>query len=121
MQLYTRPANTFVARFTGMPPMNLVAAPLPGVNAPAGTTVGIRPHDVRITAPGEAPVTATVDVVEPRGPDSLVHLTIHLPGAAVSVVAVVAGTVPPAGTMIGVHLPQDRLHFFDSDGRRVEP
>ena len=36
LEVYAKPANTFVARFIGAPAMNLVPATLAGVDAPAG-------------------------------------------------------------------------------------
>src|SRR5262245_10843228 len=60
--LYDRPANAFVARFIGSPPMNLLPAAALGVAAPPESIVGIRPHDALL---GEEGVRATVDVIEP--------------------------------------------------------
>jgi ABC-type sugar transport system ATPase subunit len=114
LDLYARPANTFVARFIGSPPMNLLPAPLPGVQAPPDTLVGVRPHDIRLTPDG--PIRATVDIVEPRGHDTIVTLRAHLPqaGAADSTVTAVTTAPPPAGAEVAMTLPEDRLHLFDA-------
>src|SRR5262245_49966368 len=55
--VYGRPVNTFVAQFVGSPAMNLIApGDLPSVGrlSPlplgAGTTFGIRPHDIVLTS-----------------------------------------------------------------------
>ena len=76
MEVYRRPANTFVASFIGTPPMNLFP---PGV-LDLGRTVGVRPEDIRIedaereTENGAARgIAATVDLVEPLGSETLVH------------------------------------------------
>jgi sn-glycerol 3-phosphate transport system ATP-binding protein len=52
--LYAAPANTFVARFIGNPPMNLIpAAALSGHMAlPPGTTLGLRPEDIGLAPDG---------------------------------------------------------------------
>jgi ABC-type sugar transport system ATPase subunit len=118
MDLYDNPANTFVAQFIGSPPMNLFEASLGGIDAPPGTLAGIRPHDIVFHA--EARMKATVQVVEPRGPDALVHLS--TPGAGTPpLVAVVAGQPPAVGALVGVGMAPGRVHLFDSRGRRVRP
>src|SRR5687767_9396628 len=77
MHLYAAPANTFVARFIGQPPMNLLTPPIPGIEAPPDAIVGIRPHDVVVGADG--PIHADVDVVESRGHDAVMHMRARLP------------------------------------------
>jgi ABC-type sugar transport system ATPase subunit len=116
LDLYAAPVNTFVAQFIGQPPMNLLDASAAAADAPAGGQIGIRPHDILIT--GDGPLRATVDVVEPRGPDAIVHLRLASPGAPV-VVAIASGTLPVPGADVGLTLPRDRVHMFDSDGMRV--
>lgn len=95
LELYARPVNTFVAGFIGSPPMNLLPAPLPGVSAPPRAVVGVRPHDIVIGS--EGPLRAAVDLVEPRGHDAVVHLTLHgeTPGELVAVVS--ANQAPSRG------------------------
>ena len=94
MEVYNRPATTFVAGFIGSPAMNFLPGYIvDGGNAvelsggarlvlprPAGPTntpitVGIRPEHLslpRDTAPGET-LDVTVDLVEALGADTLVH------------------------------------------------
>jgi multiple sugar transport system ATP-binding protein len=102
LEVYRRPANTFVAGFLGSPPMNLVPvraqaqATQPGLqvgeqwlpaagllgdlqHAPdAGTalTLGIRPEDLRLHPEGE--LRAEVVACEALGSETLVQL--RLPG-----------------------------------------
>jgi len=113
LEIYAAPVNTFVARFIGVPQMNLVDAPLPGLDVRTGTTVGIRPHDVSIDATGAMP--ALVEVVEPRGYDAVVHL--RAPTGA-PIVAVTSGQPPAPGAEVRLAIPADRLHVFDADGNR---
>jgi ABC-type sugar transport system ATPase subunit len=117
LDIYARPANTFVARFIGAPAMNLLPGAIAGIKRPDHAVVGIRPHDVRVGRDGT--VRATVDLVEPRGPDYVLHL--HLDGSDAPFLAVVNGAAPPAvGTEVFITLPVDRLHIFDErDGRRL--
>jgi ABC-type sugar transport system ATPase subunit len=116
LELYGQPANTFVARFIGTPAMNLLPAALVLRDAPGDAVVGIRPHDVTL---GAGPLQATVDLVEPRGPDHVVHLRLAAAGAPL-LLAVVAGAAPPVvGAGVAVDAPANRLHLFDADGRRL--
>jgi ABC-type sugar transport system ATPase subunit len=117
LDLYAHPANAFVARFIGSPAMNLLPAAAAGIDAPAGTTVGIRPHDVQIGPAGL--MRATIELVEPRGADQVLHL--RLDHVDTPLLAVVSGATPMvAGTGVFVTVPADRLHFFDgSTGMRL--
>jgi ABC-type sugar transport system ATPase subunit len=83
----------------------------------AGTVAGIRPQDVRVGTEGAQ--RATVDLVEPRGPDYVLHL--HLDGSNAPLLAVVNGSAPPAiGAEVFITLPPDKLHIFDGrDGSRL--
>jgi ABC-type sugar transport system ATPase subunit len=111
LDVYARPANTFVAGFIGSPPMNLLPAPLPGVTAPADAIIGVRPHDVVIGSDGL--LRATVDLVEPRGHDAVVHLTLQgdTPGELVAVVS--ASQAPSSGDAVGVRFREQAVHLFD--------
>jgi ABC-type sugar transport system ATPase subunit len=115
-ELYDRPANTFVARFIGTPPMNLLPAALILPDAPADTVAGIRPQDVTL---GAGSLRATVDLVEPRGPDCVVHLRVT--AAEAPLLAVVTGAAAPAaGCEVAVSFPPDRVHLFGGpDGTRI--
>ena len=96
MEIYTRPANTFVARFVGSPAMTLAPAELvDGGNGfarvrlgdgsevdtrvsraalPAGPLqVGLRPEYVRVAPPDGATTTAKVELVERLGERTLLY------------------------------------------------
>ncbi|MBO5940299.1 MAG: ABC transporter ATP-binding protein [Kiritimatiellae bacterium] len=84
MEVYERPANTFVASFIGTPPMNLFP---PGV-LDLGRTVGVRPENIRINDVPQADskgVLAVVDLVEPLGSETLVHCITELRNIRVTV------------------------------------
>ena len=115
LELYRAPVNTFVAGFIGTPPMNLLAGPLPHPDVTHGVTLGIRPHDVRLDPAG--PIAGTVDVVEHRGADSLVH--IRPDAGTTTLVAVISGPAPEPGTPVRLSLPADRVHRFGADGVRL--
>lgn len=72
MEVYERPANTFVASFIGTPPMNLFPAGMLDL----GRTVGVRPENIGIcvgTASEDRGIPAIVDLIEPLGSETLVH------------------------------------------------
>jgi len=113
LEVYARPVNTFVARFIGAPAMNLVPASLVGIDTPPGAVAGIRPQDLSLAGSGQ--LRATVDLVEPRGHDYLLHLRLDQPGLD-PLLAVVAGAAPPAvGARTFVAVARERLHLFDGN------
>jgi ABC-type sugar transport system ATPase subunit len=114
IEIYQRPANTFVARFIGAPAMNLLPAGLLESHAPAGSIVGIRPHDVLIETSGA--LEASVDMVEPRGHDYLIHLRLAAPDAPLLVASTPS---PPVERRVFVRVARERLHFFDRHGQRT--
>jgi ABC-type sugar transport system ATPase subunit len=119
LEVYARPTNTFVAAFIGSPAMNMLPASVTGVNARPGAVVGIRPHDVVIG--GGGPLRATVDLVEPRGHDAVVHLSLQgdTPGELVAVVN--ANQAPSSGEEVSVRFRQQAVHLFDGEvGGRLD-
>jgi inositol-phosphate transport system ATP-binding protein len=124
-ELYRRPANAFVARFVGHPPMNLLEGrfedghfamgalhiPLPSGHFQGQGFLGIRPEDA--TLEGEVP--ACVVVVEPLGRETLV--TLRLGDADFKVLADQAAR-PPLGTEVRLGYRRDRVHVFDQAGKR---
>jgi sn-glycerol 3-phosphate transport system ATP-binding protein len=119
--LYETPANIFVARFIGTPPMNLLklesgarGAVIAGSAGPrvapaelAGATLGVRPEHVVI---GRAGVEARIDGVEYLGADSLVSC--HVGGQPLT--ARLGGRVAlRQGDGVQVGWAPGALHFFD--------
>jgi sn-glycerol 3-phosphate transport system ATP-binding protein len=137
MEVWSRPANTFVAGFIGAPAMNFLEATLaPGGEAAvlkagprlafidgrrplpdgAALTIGIRPEHV--VAGGEGAVGLRVDLVEPLGAESLVHG--QLPSGEEMTVRL-SGSSPLPGAILPVTLPPLTLHVFEAGtGRRVD-
>jgi multiple sugar transport system ATP-binding protein len=117
MELYRTPATQFVAGFVGSPAMNF----LPGtiVGRTDGATLGLRPHDVSLVAPGQGDVDARVDVVEPRGSELLVYLELAGAGGELRVIAPPEQLVTPDST-VGVRFDRERWHWFDAAGKRTE-
>jgi len=141
-ELYHRPRTRFVAGFIGSPGMNFLPVrvadaavqladgqrlPIPpsrldryAAHNGAGMILGLRPEhltDARDAGrPGLAPLTATVDVVEPMGMETLVHF-------AVGGVPVVARASPDTGAQPGQPLPlladMNAMHLMDENGAVV--
>jgi sn-glycerol 3-phosphate transport system ATP-binding protein len=135
MEVFARPADTYVAGFIGAPTMNFLPATLTregsaalletGLLLPfadgrrAGTdgdelTVGIRPEHL---VPGVG-LDMAIDLVEPLGSETLVHgrldgdhpLVVKLAGAS-------AG-----GERLSVAPQVEHMHVFDrASGRRIDP
>jgi ABC-type sugar transport system ATPase subunit len=110
-ELYTRPANTFVATFIGSPAMNLVPAGAIGIDRD-GLLAGFRPEHLSLagaTADGRGfGFEAVVELVEYLGDERLAHvrlgerlLTAKLPAdAQLAHGAVVAFTVPSQAVLL---------------------
>jgi ABC-type sugar transport system ATPase subunit len=124
-EVWRAPATTFVARFVGSPPMNLLPGdgPFrpPGMAADAARVVGFRPDAVRLNgnaggAHGVGPpgIVERVDVV---GEDAHAYLRV---GAHVVVARVAAAGRPGVGDRLAVTVRWTDEHVFDAlTGRRV--
>ena len=110
LEVYTRPATTFVAGFIGSPPMNLLKdAP----DARPGTIVGIRPEHLDITPGGWA---LKVEAVEMLGAERLVYgRWSHGAGNEMVIIRTEEShAIPTLGSTIHVTPRSDRLHLFDA-------
>ncbi len=124
-ELYAQPANLFVARFCGSPPMNILdgnvadrrfaneagSVPLPDRIATGATKLGFRPEHAGLTEPGAPDSFAgEIYVVEPLGNETLV--TVDLGGTLVNVreAADFGGAV---GDRCAVRPLLQHLHLFD--------
>ncbi|GAB2501797.1 sn-glycerol-3-phosphate ABC transporter ATP-binding protein UgpC [Pseudoxanthomonas sangjuensis] len=114
MALYERPANLFVAGFLGSPAMNFLRGDAAKRFSPHGgrdVVLGIRPEHLRLSA-GEGALRAQVELVEPVGSESFVHLR---SGDHALVARVEPDRAPAVGDTAGFDLAIDRLHFFDAE------
>jgi ABC-type sugar transport system ATPase subunit len=126
--VYTRPADTFVARFVGTPPMNLVPAAelakwpalaehLHGV-ALETTLIGVRPHEIeaRNVGDGTGPV-ARVLLLEPTG--MVTWVVAELGGCTVKA-RLADGTVLVPRADAQLAFAPGSFHRFDAaSGRRL--
>jgi multiple sugar transport system ATP-binding protein len=133
--VYERPANLFVARFIGTPPMNTIdgrlvsdgtdlvfeapgirlalAAPLAQAARTAqldGAVLGVRPEDLHLEPDG--PITAKVVLVESLGHER--HLIAHLDDGQVLIVRQPAHEPTPRdGEVVRLGASSTALHVFN--------
>jgi glycerol transport system ATP-binding protein len=121
VELFERPAHTFVGHFIGSPGMNVLAAEMRDGGAFLGghhvalegivTTstgapqIGIRPEFVKI---GDAGLPATVRKVSDIGRHSVVEAMV----GDISVKAVTEGAVPEQGAAIHLKFQQDQTRLY---------
>ena len=133
MEIYHRPASTFVAGFIGSPPMNMLPATardrelvlegdirLPMTLPPAAAgplTAGIRPEHLELAEAGAAPLLLPVAMVEPQGAETLVHGEL----AGCMLTARVPGTYTvAAGDRLPLRFAAEHVHLFAADeGQRL--
>jgi multiple sugar transport system ATP-binding protein len=144
--IYRHPANVFVATFIGSPAMNIVRGHLAGeggalrfeangwsLRLPAEyasafaaygrgeAILGIRPESMFVDEEGasaDAPgvIEAGVDLIEPLGAETLVHLTV----GEDQLVARVAGAAGvDAGQKVRLRLGPSGVHLFDAASEKA--
>jgi sn-glycerol 3-phosphate transport system ATP-binding protein len=135
MEVYRRPASTFVAGFIGSPAMNFLsgriaaggeAVEMTGGEAlaagrPLGqsgrpVTVGIRPEHL-VLDPSAPPGTAlhvTAELVEALGADTLVHGRVGS-ADAILLARLPGGTAVKANDRMTFRVPPGELHLFDPE------
>jgi multiple sugar transport system ATP-binding protein len=140
MELFRHPVNTFVAGFIGTPPMNLVPArivrendalmlrfndslsiPIPekeGVrlNEDLDIVMGLRTEDFTLDngngdCPEEWKVTGIVDVVEPLGGETHMHMNF---GGVMFIAKSEGRKVFEVGQKLKMGMNLNHLHLFDS-------
>ena len=134
MEIYSRPANTFVARFVGSPAMTLLPVTLAeGVGHAAvrlgdGSTVetrvsraglgsgalqlGLRPESVKVAADGES--SAKVDLVERLGDRTLLYA--HLSDGQAITAEDNGTSAVQVGDTVRLRIDGAAAHLFDADG-----
>jgi sn-glycerol 3-phosphate transport system ATP-binding protein len=115
LEVYAKPATTFVASFIGSPPMNLIPQQLDG----RPVTFGIRPEHLEPCPPESALLTLEVDLIEPLGADTLVYGHVGADGARVAARLHSAALEARVGRL-PLRYDRARVHYFDpSSGARI--
>jgi ABC-type sugar transport system ATPase subunit len=138
LEIYRRPANTFVASFIGNPPMNLLpcridanmvviadefpvsAAVFNLPTKPSGEslTLGIRPEHIRIeTASTPEGIPGDVYVVQTLGSESLIIVRVASPnGEHLISVRLFGDEVPELPPKVWLVTDYTRAFFYGADG-----
>ncbi len=140
-KVFAEPSNVFVAGFIGTPQMNLLDAEAepangrigfrignqrielampalaPKVAAGGGYTVGIRPRGLELTGEsGPDTISAVVDLIEPMGAETLLHLSVDDHDLRVVVDRHQQRAI---GEQVHARWRADRVHVFGGDGLRL--
>jgi multiple sugar transport system ATP-binding protein len=138
-EVYSRPADTFIAIFVGSPPMNLIPGRLltaeggqrfqgpigvdlaalgPIANAGEAVTLGVRPENVELSRSGAVDaIPGRVELIEAVGADTF--LSVGVAEGTTVMVRVSADTRVQEGDCLHLRLPPQRLLLFDAAGNRV--
>jgi sn-glycerol 3-phosphate transport system ATP-binding protein len=139
LDIYQKPATTFVASFIGAPPMNLmplraddeIKTQFAAAGGEAGI-LGIRPEDFVISSDavaGGIALDLTVEAIERVGAETFIYGTRQNQAQGVAanpgelppgeVIVRIPGAVAPAiGERIRAAAPREKLHLFSADGRQ---
>lgn len=132
IELYEKPATTFVATFIGSPSMNLLPVEhasggghgwtlAEGLSLPSQIkSFGIRPEDLEISADGSSQgfsAEVTVDAVELVGAESYIHSS--LPDGQSLVFRYNGRASFDIGQRVTVTAAPQNFHLFDTDGNRI--
>ena len=142
LDIYQKPATTFVASFIGAPPMNLMRLPDPGIKLDAANTdasiLGVRPEDLVMsdaTPPGGLALDLNVEAIERVGAETYIY-GVRAEQGDTPTVSAKPGELPPGeilvripgqgGPAIGERIrataTPEKLHLFAADGRkRINP
>src|SRR5918911_29447 len=107
LEVYARPATTFVAGFIGSPPMNLIPRERDGRRL----LFGIRPEHLEPCAASDAMLSLDVDLIEPLGADTLVYG--HLDGQGTRIAARLPASVAPPAGRLSLRYRASDAHYFD--------
>jgi sn-glycerol 3-phosphate transport system ATP-binding protein len=144
LEIYQKPATTFVASFIGAPPMNLMPLRSDEIRSQLAADsratdqagiLGIRPEDFVISSDsvaGGIALELTVEAIERVGAETFIYGTRQhqMQGIAANpgelppgeVIVRIPGAIAPAiGERIRAVAPGEKLHRFAADGRtRIE-
>jgi multiple sugar transport system ATP-binding protein len=117
VDVYTKPANTFVATFIGSPSMNVLPSGVLGTGiGGSGRLVGFRPEDIELAngrrGAGAADFDATVEVIQYLGDEQLVYLALR---DAEIVAKLPVEELLELGTAHTFSVPLSKLHLFDAE------
>ena len=132
LELYNRPANTFVATFIGAPKINLIPRPADGASAAhmalwvalggadlgQAQHIGVRPEHLQVSTDG-AGVSATIALAEHLGDASILHVRVE--GVAELLKAKVSAEHShyQGGQTVAINADRPWVLAFDAAGQRI--
>jgi len=141
LEVYSKPATTFVAGFIGSPPMNLI----PGRIADGGKSLassgdmrvrlpearpalqgrnvllGVRPEHFETCEPGAALLSPDIDFIELLGSDSLVYGHVGADKSGARLAARLHTSVVAKEGRLPLRFAAEHMHLFDPEsGKRLE-
>jgi sn-glycerol 3-phosphate transport system ATP-binding protein len=115
LEVYARPATTFVAAFIGSPPMNLI----PQERGGRQLLFGIRPEHLEPCSDAEAMLVPDIDLVEPLGADTLAYG--RLDGQGARLAARLPASIPVRPGRLPLRYRPADAHYFDpGTGARID-
>ncbi len=138
LQLYERPANTFVAKFIGSPSMNIVAGTVTSTGASTGVStteggnvtipiasadadqgqavsIGVRPEDFLVAEGADFIFEGEVNIVEALGETTLLYFSAQ--GEDEGLVAKLPGIQHfERGQKVRLTAAPEKIHLFDQNG-----
>jgi sn-glycerol 3-phosphate transport system ATP-binding protein len=140
LEIYQKPATTFVASFIGAPPMNLLQLRSDEIKsqlaqnraASEAGVLGIRPEDFVIsneTIAGGIALDLTVEAIERVGAETFIYGARQHQAQGIAanpgelppgeVIVRIPGAIAPSiGERIRAIAPREKLHLFSADGRQ---
>ena len=140
IEIYRRPATTFVANFVGNPPMNLLPVearvegdrlrlsadglavetlPVPRAGSVPGQhlTLGVRPEHLSVGDAGPNTIRGKLFANENMGPEKLV--TVERPDAARFTARIFTDDLIALGDDVTLSFDTRHITLFDAEGRRI--
>jgi sn-glycerol 3-phosphate transport system ATP-binding protein len=111
LEVYARPATTFVAGFIGSPPMNLI----PEEGDGRRRLFGVRPEHLEPCSESQAQLVLEVDLVEPLGADTLVYGHVRNQPNGARIAARVHSSLTVSAGRLPLHYDAANVHYFDAE------
>lgn len=116
LTVYDHPDNTFVARFLGRSPMNLLPADVMGRSDGPVAQIGVRPERMRLVPPEEGFLTGKLVAFDEFGDEIVTEVDVH--GHRVLLQGARRG-IPEHLAEVGLAWDEEHLHRFDADGKAL--
>lgn len=135
LEIFQHPANVFVASFFGSPAMNVWPCTCSSTGAGTRMTcpgmafdlegvgsrrldhelvrVGVRPHDISVVAPADADAVGHVEVLEPLGTMTVIHVRIEKSSNQAVRIVVPSDRALAVDDKVAIRVRRDRVYLFD--------